>query len=133
MPNYDYSCLNCHNRFEQFFTYEEYGQKPAVCPHCGSQDVQRKIGRIRMARSEESRLESLADPSALDNLDDDPQSLGKMMRKMSSEIGQDMGPEFNEVVGRLEKGHSPEQIEKDLPDLGAGDMGLPPSAGLDDL
>jgi hypothetical protein len=46
-----------------------------------------------------------------------------MMRKMSSEMGEDMGPEFDEMVDRLEKGQSPEEIEKALPDL-AGDEGM---------
>jgi hypothetical protein len=53
------------------------------------------------------------------------------MRKMSSEMGEDLGPEFTEVVERLEKGQSPEDIEQELPDLGGdlgGDMG-----GMDDF
>jgi hypothetical protein len=43
-----------------------------------------------------------------------------MMRKMSNEMGEEIGPEFNEVVDRLEAGQSPEDIEKDIPDLGEG-------------
>jgi hypothetical protein len=39
---------------------------------------------------------------------------------MGSELGEDAGPEFDEVVGRLEAGQSPEEIEKDLPDLSGG-------------
>ncbi len=39
---------------------------------------------------------------------------------MSSEVGEEMGPEFSEVVDRLEAGQSPDEIEKQLPDLGAG-------------
>ena len=49
---------------------------------------------------------------------------------MSSELGDEAGPEFDEVVDRLEKGQNPEEIEKELPDLG-GDMGG--MGGLDDL
>lgn len=85
---------------------------------------------MRVARSEESRLDSLSDPSALAGMEDDPKALGKMMRQMSNEFGDEMGDdgsegEFNEVIDRLESGQSPEQIEKDLPDLGgAGDSPL---------
>jgi hypothetical protein len=39
-----------------------------------------------------------------------------------------MGPEFDEVIGRLEAGQSPEDIESELPDLGGPDSG-----GLDDF
>ena len=122
MPSYEYRCMECRKRFEVFMSYSEYGQKQIICTHCGSQNVQRKIGRIRVARSDESRMENLADPANLEGLDDDPQALGKMMRQMSREMGEDMGPEFDEVVDRLEKGQSPDDIERDLPDL-ADDVG----------
>lgn len=123
MPNYEYRCLDCHRRFEIYLSFSEYGQKTVECPHCHSSNVQRKIGRIRMARSDESRMETLADPSNLAGLDEDPKSLGRMMRQMSSQVGEEMGPEFDEVVKRLESGQSPDQIEKELPDLGAGEAG----------
>jgi putative FmdB family regulatory protein len=120
MPNYEYRCLNCRRRFEVFLTYAQYGATAVVCPHCQSENVQRRVGRIRILRSEESRLDSFADPSSLDGLDEDPRALGQMMRKMSGELGEEMPPEFDEVVGRLEAGQSPEQIEQELPDLGEG-------------
>jgi Flp pilus assembly protein TadB len=50
-------------------------------------------------------------------LENDPQTLGKMIRSMSKETGEDLGPEFNEVVDRLESGQSPGEIENSLPDL----------------
>jgi putative FmdB family regulatory protein len=121
MPNYSYRCLDCHKRFEIFMTYDEYGKKQVACPHCASLNIQRRIGRIRIAKSEESRLDDLADPSALDGLEDDPRALGKMMRKMRGELGEDVGPEFDEVVDRLEAGQSPEDIESAIPDLGGDD------------
>jgi hypothetical protein len=75
-----------------------------------------------MAKSEDARMDSMMDDSALAGLDgEDPRALGQFMRKMSSEMGEDMGDEFNEVVGRLEKGESPESIEQSMPDLGAND------------
>jgi hypothetical protein len=37
---------------------------------------------------------------------------------MGKEMGEDLPPEFDEVVGRLESGQSPEEIEKEIPDLG---------------
>jgi putative FmdB family regulatory protein len=123
MPNYEYRCFNCRRRFDLFMSYQEYGSRTVTCPHCQSDNVQRKIGRVRVARSDESRMENLADPSNLEGLDEDPRALGRMMRQMSSEIGEEMGPEFNEVVGRLERGQSPDEIERELPDLGLGDAG----------
>jgi putative FmdB family regulatory protein len=130
MPTYVYRCLECKKRFEIFLTYDEYGTKSVVCPHCQSERVQRRIGRVRFARSEESRLDNLADPSALEGLEDDPQALGRMMRQMSHEMGEELGPEFDEVVDRLESGQSPEEIEEAIPDLGGDSDSF---GGLDDF
>ena len=134
MPTYQYRCLDCQKKFEVYMTYDEYGSRPVKCPNCNSVNVTRRIGRIRFARSEESRLDNLADPSALAGLEDDPRALGKMMRQMSREMGEDMPEEFDEVVGRLEAGQSPEDIEKEVPDLGGmGGEGGMPGGDLDDF
>jgi len=129
MPNYEYRCLNCNRKFEVYISYSDYGKHKTECPYCESAKVQRRIGRLRFARSEESRLENLADPSNLEGLEDDPESLARMMRQMSNEMGEDLGPEFDEVVDRLESGQSPEEVESALPDLGA-DMGADMGAGM---
>jgi putative FmdB family regulatory protein len=122
MPVYDYVCRDCATRFEIFMTYAEYGSRKVTCPGCRSVNVRRRVSRVRMAKSEGSRMDSLggdfSDPSALAGLENDPQSMGRMMRKMGQEMGEQLPPEFNEVVGRLEKGESPEEIEKTMPDLG---------------
>jgi putative FmdB family regulatory protein len=126
MPTYEYRCQECQRRFSVFMTFAEYGKKAVVCPHCKSERVQRKIGKVRVARSADISPDNLPDPSSLEGLEEDPRALGRMMRQMSQQVGEEMPPEFDEVVGRLEKGQSPEDIERDLPDLGAD---LPDSAG----
>ncbi len=135
MPRYGYHCQNCGKKFRKFLTYEEYGKVEVHCPYCQSTRLKRLIDRVRFAKSEESRLEALestfSDPAALAGLEDDPQAMGRMMRMMSREMGEDLGPEFEEVVERLERGQSPEEIEKELPDLGEElGSGL---GGMDDI
>jgi putative FmdB family regulatory protein len=123
MPTYDFICLDCRKRFDVFLSYKEYGVKPVTCLHCGSSNARRRVPRVRILKSEEARLSQLADPSMLDGIDDDPKALGQMMRKMGNEMGEDLPPEFDDVVDRLEAGQSPEEIENALPDLGLGDTG----------
>ena len=119
MPTYDFVCNHCAQRFDVFLTFAEYGKKPVACPHCQSKNVRRRMTKVRISKSDSSRMDSLADDfPGLENLDDDPQAMGKMMRKMGREMGEDLPPEFNEVVDRLEKGQNPEQIEQEIPDLG---------------
>lgn len=120
MPIYDYRCNQCRRRFTVFWrSLSEADSGSPVCSRCGSHDVRRLVSRVAVLRSEESQLENLSDPSTFGDLDeDDPKSIGRWMRKMSHEAGEDLGSEFGEVVDRLEAGQSPEQIESSMPDLG---------------
>ena len=120
MPTYDFVCQHCGQRFDLFMRYSEYGSTKVKCIHCGSENVRRRMTRVRIARSEESRLEGMPDESALQGLEEDPKALGQMMKKMGKEMGEDLPPEFDDVVDRLEAGQSPEDIESAMPDLGAG-------------
>jgi len=131
MPTYDFVCLNCAQHFDVYLTFDEYDQRKVKCVHCGSLSVRRRMTKVRIARSEESRLDSMADESALEGLEDNPRELGRMMKKMGSEMGEDLPPEFDDMVDRLEAGQSPEEIEASMPDLGAeADASTGPDDGL---
>jgi len=130
MPLYEYVCLACKRRFEVTLSFKGYDTYNPICTHCQSDRVRRRIPRIRLARSEEGHLDDLADPAMLAGLEEDPKAMGRMMRKMSREMGEALGPEFDEVVGRLEAGQSPEDIEKTMPDLGEGMAGGMDAVGM---
>ncbi len=128
MPIYEYRCLDCKRRvsifWKSFGDLERENVAPQ-CPRCGGSHLTRLISRVAVLRSEESRLDDLGDASMLDGLDEeDPKSIARWMRRMSRETGEDLGPEFEEVMDRLEAGQSPEDIESALPDLGSdADLG----------
>ncbi len=130
MPIYEYRCLGCGRRVSLLIrSFAAAGDSRPRCPHCQSENLRRLMSRVAVLASEESRLDSLADPSSLGDVDEnDPRSVARWMRRMGQEAGEDMGPEFGEVVDRLEAGQSPEEIEGDMPGLGddaaAGDAGL---------
>jgi len=127
MPTYDYTCLDCRKRFDIFMSYKDYGVLPVSCSHCGSDNVRRRVNRIRVLKSDDSRLDDFADPSALEGLEDDPRAMAKMFRKMGSEMGEEMPPQFDEIVDRLDAGQSPDEISQSIDDwgdpLGGGDDG----------
>lgn len=123
MPLYEYRCNACRRRVTLLRSFSD--TSTPRCPRCDSEDLSRLISRVAVLRSEESRLENLADPSSLAGLDEnDPRSIARWMRKMSDEMGEDMGPEFDEMVDRLEAGESPEDVERSMGELG--------EEGLDD-
>jgi putative FmdB family regulatory protein len=125
MPTYDYRCPDCQHRFGVFMSYAEYGQKKVACPNCGNARAQRVIGRIRIVKSDDRRLEDMSDPASfLGDVDEnDPRSIGRAMKKMGQQMGEDLPPEFSEITERLEAGENPESIEKSMPELGGEGSG----------
>ena len=120
MPIYEYYCQDCRRQVSLLWrSLSDATSREPICPRCGGTHLDRLISRVAVLRSEESRLDDLADPGSMGDLDEnDPKSLARWMRKMASETGEDLGPEFDEVVGRLESGEDPEAIEKSMPELG---------------
>lgn len=123
MPAYEFRCNACGRKVTLTYkTYADYDAAIPACPRCESTDLTRLISRVRFKRaSSVSRLMSgdmgPDDPGALDAIDDaDPRMLGRMLREMRDETGEDPGPEFDEIVTRLEHGEDPETIEASLPD-----------------
>ena len=98
MPIYEYRCRQCRKKFEHI--HLTTGSAETVsCPYCQSRELDRLISRVRVMKSEESRLESLADPSKLSGFDEkDPQSVARWMKKMSKEMGEDLGDDVEQVV-----------------------------------
>jgi hypothetical protein len=52
----------------------------------------------------------------------DPRAMAQWARRMSEEMGEDMGPEFDEMVSRMESGESPEDVMAGGDDLGDDDL-----------
>lgn len=122
MPIYEYRCQECRRRFSVFWrSFSKVEKGDVVCKHCSSPHVKRLVSRIRVLRSEENIASDMTDPSTWGNFDeDDPKSLGRFMRKMANQMGEEadeLGSDFEEVMDRLETGQSPENIEKEMPDL----------------
>ncbi|MBV7329645.1 zinc ribbon domain-containing protein [Chloroflexi bacterium TSY] len=119
MPIYEYACLDCRKRVSIFFrTMSEASDEAAMCPECQGDNLHRLISRVRVLKSEDSRVDDLADPSLMAGLEnEDPRVLASFMRRMSDEMGEPMDDEMNEVVDRLEAGENPDTIEESMPDL----------------
>jgi len=132
MPIYEYRCTDCKKKVSVFFrSFSAVDHAAARCPICNGQHFTRLISKVRVIRGGTSAASGGdVDDSMFDDVNEnDPRSLGRMMRRMADESGEDLGPEFGEVVGRLEKGEDPESIEKSMPELGEM-MGDTPDSSL---
>ena len=67
--------------------------------------MERLMSRFASPKSEEARLEAMADPSHLGGFDEnDPQSMARFMKKMGQEMGEDLG---DDVEAAMEAGELP--------------------------
>jgi len=138
MPIYEYRCARCGKKESKFWrSLSAINEAQLTCSHCGSSQMSRLVSRVRVLRgggeSEAPGPDGDLDASLMremENLDEnDPRALGRFMRKMAAETGESLGEEFDEVVGRLEKGEDPEKIERDMGELfGGGDGAANPDA-----
>jgi putative FmdB family regulatory protein len=122
MPIYEYRCFACGKRTTVLTLSVRAAVEPK-CRHCGSAEMGKLVSRVAVRRSEESRLESLADPSSLSGLDEnDPKSVAKWMKKMGREMGEEAGEDFDEEVDRAmeEAGREGEGAAGEDIDMGGG-------------
>jgi putative FmdB family regulatory protein len=105
MPIYEYECDKCHKR-TSVLTLRVSEKIDAACRHCGGKKLSRLMSRFAMPKSEESRLESMADPSNFGDVDEsDPKSVARMMRKIGKEMGEDFnGEDFDQAIDEIERG-----------------------------
>ena len=115
MPIYEYRCRKCRKRFS-VLTLRVSEQAVAECPTCGSRAADRLMSRFSMPKSEDARLDALADPSSLGDLDsEDPKSVSRWMRKMGREMGDDVGGgDFEEMMDEVESGGGDDGGDDDL-------------------
>ncbi|MCP9453550.1 MAG: hypothetical protein NNA23_12805 [Nitrospira sp.] len=65
--------------------------------------MDRIMSRFAALKSEEARLESLAESTDLDRLDEgDPESMARFMQKMKNEMGDDLGDEMDDMGSLLD-------------------------------
>jgi putative FmdB family regulatory protein len=112
MPVYEYRCGSCRRRSNKLFrTFAEVAT-PA-CPYCGAapEQMTKLISRVAVMKSEEARLEQLADPAMFADVDEnDPRSVARWARKLGESMGDDLPEDYGEMVDQLESGEMPEDV-----------------------
>jgi hypothetical protein len=74
------------------------------------------MSRFARVRSEDARLDSLADPSSFGDLDEnDPKSVARWAKKMGGELGEDLGEDFDQMME--------EAVEEEASGKGKGEGG----------
>ena len=113
MPIFEYRCDDC-GRISEFLVIKTDETFIPQCKRCKSKRMSRVLSKVRVIRSEESRMESLADPSKWGGLDEkDPKSMAKWMKRMGKEMGEDMGEDIDQMVDEaMEEGTASKPMDE---------------------
>lgn len=105
MPIYEYRCRTCGKTFSVLTLRVSERVAPA-CTKCGSRAADRLLSRFAMPKSDAARLDALADPSRLGDLDEsDPKRMARWMRRMGREMGENVeGGDLDEMLDAAERG-----------------------------
>lgn len=140
MPIYEFYCSDCHTIFN-FFTPTATLARSPTCPRCERPELERKPSRFAtlkhqgssdsddpMAHLDDTKLAGAVD-SLLEEMsgidEEDPRTMGKMMRRFGELTGLEMGDRMEEMVQRMEAGEDPESLESDMEaSLGPDDEGI---------
>ncbi len=112
MPIYEYRCEDC-GKVSEFLLIKTDEPFTPQCKRCQSKRMSRILSKVRVIRSEESRLESLADPTKWSGLDEkDPKSMAKWMKQMGKELGEEMEEDLDRAIEE-EMGSEPNEDLED--------------------
>jgi hypothetical protein len=99
--------MDCRKRTSIFVRSMNTAVK-ARCDHCGGRKVRRLVSRVTVGRSTSGGFDGM-DESMFAGVDEnDPRSMARFARRMRDEMGEDMGPEFDEAIEQMEAGEMPD-------------------------
>ena len=81
------------------------GPEAPSCDRCGSTNLSRLVSRVAVHRSFGDSLDWSPDSEALGDVDsEDPRAMAQYLRRMKHEMGEEVTPEFEEMIDELESG-----------------------------
>ena len=101
MPLYEYRCKDCRRRSTVLVRSLSSAQEPS-CQHCGRPNLTRIISKVSFHRSWGDSMNWGSDSGLPENLDEsDPKQMAQWMQRMRREMGDEVTPEFDEMLDEL--------------------------------
>ncbi len=138
MPIYEYHCADCKRKVSVFFRSFSAAENATtvICPRCGSSNLSRRPSRVRVLKhaSSDAGNDFAADDDDLGGDDDDmsefggmdgmggmeqmmagvdendPRSIARFARQVQNQSGENLDPEMDEVLTRIERGEDPDKV-----------------------
>ncbi|HEY49501.1 MAG TPA: zinc ribbon domain-containing protein [Dehalococcoidia bacterium] len=117
MPIYEYRCNDCRRRVD---VYVQSYSPPTnhTCTHCGGRDLTRIYSRfaVRKSKSDTSVYDDILSDTKLTRglMRNDPRALAEWSRKMSHAANEDITPETEELMDRLDHGEDVSDVIEEM-------------------
>ena len=108
MPLFEYICVECSKQFT-FLTGVVAENAEPRCPRCASQNLRKLMSRVARGRSDDARMDALAERLESQDLDDATtvrRFAREMGREMNAETGEDLSDEFEEMIEAEARGEA---------------------------
>lgn len=115
MPIYEYACNGCRKKVS-VFQRSVTTITAARCPECGGEDLSRLISKFAFHRSMTDFDDGpdFDDDAFMDGVDEnDPRSVARWARQMGERMGEDLPPDFESELARMEAGEMPDDLGGD--------------------
>ena len=96
MPIFEFRCQGCGKKFSTLIGMTAEPDD-ARCPHCGSGKAMKLVSRFTRGRTEDDRVEDLADEIDLSGEPDSPSKMRGMMKEMGKALDEDMSEDMEEM------------------------------------
>ena len=98
MPIYEFECRDCHRKTTALVLSRDKAAE-VRCKRCGGANLEKLFSRFATPKSEDARMDALADPSAMGDIDEnDPKSMARWMKRMGREMGEDFGEDLDQAM-----------------------------------
>lgn len=135
MPVYEFYCPDCHAIYNFFSRRVDTTTRPA-CPKCGQPELDRRASMFAISKGrgegtedgdadlpagmdEDAMMKAMAAMAdELEHMDeDDPRQAARVMRRLFKSAGLKPGDAMAEMMGRMEAGEDPDQLEVEYADV----------------
>ena len=107
MPVFEYRCAVCNSKFTLLVGMTSDSDDDR-CPHCGSADIAKLVSKFTRGRTEDDRIDELADRLEVMGEPDSSAETRRLVREMGKAMDEDMSDDMEEMFEADASGESDE-------------------------
>jgi putative FmdB family regulatory protein len=97
MPVFEFRCLTCHFKFSTLVGMTQDASSAVECPNCGGAQTQKLVSRFQRGRSEDDRLDEMADRLELYGDPDSPSEMRRMVKELGKATDDDVSADMESL------------------------------------